>query len=157
MIVAIGADSSGLELKEIISEHLQRAGIDVVDCGYDPGKESVAEYSATYGARVARMIRAGDADRGVLICGTGVGISITANKIRGIRACVCSEPFTARHTREFNGTHIIAFGAFIVGAEMAKRIVDEFLGAAFLGETDPVYLERFEKIAEIETEERSAK
>ena len=153
MKVAIGSDISGLELKLVVIEHLRDAGFEVIECGYDPELEADAEYSATYGSRVARMIRDGEADRGVLVCGTGVGISISANKVRGIRACVCSEPFTARHTRQYNGTQIIAFGAFVVGPEMATRIVDEFLGATFLGESDPEYVERFKKIERIEIEE----
>jgi len=94
--------------------------------------------------------RARGADRGVLICGTGIGISISANKVRGIRAAVCSEPFTARHTREHNGSQIIAFGAFVVAPEMAFAITDAFLGAEFKG---GIYTERFNLIKRIEDEE----
>lgn len=89
----------------------------------------------------------------MLICGTGIGISISANKVRGIRAAVCSEPFTARHTRENNGSQIIAFGAFVVGPEMAKAIVDAFLGTEFKGLVDQEFNDRFNKIAAIEDEE----
>ena len=89
----------------------------------------------------------------MLICGTGIGISISANKVRGIRAAVCSEPFTAGHTRENNGSQIIAFGAFVVGPEMAKAIVDAFLGAEFKGINGGEFAERFAKIAAIEDEE----
>ena len=82
-----------------------------------------------------------------------MGISISANKVRGIRAAVCSEPFTARHTRENNGSQIIAFGAFVVGPEMAKAIVDAFLGAEFKGINGGEFAERFAEVAAIEDEE----
>ena len=146
MKIAIGSDASGLELKRTVVQHLRDSGHDVVDHGYAPEEE----------ATVAQSILDGDAERGVLICGTGIGISISANKVRGIRAAVCSEPFTARHTRENNGSQIIAFGSFVVGPDMAKSIVDAFLGATFRGETDPEFVSRFNKIAAIEDEERAA-
>lgn len=153
MRIAIGADGAGAALKGIVIEHLQAQGHEVVDYGYLKTEGPRAQYSATYAQAVSYAIRAGRAERGVLICGTGVGISISANKVRGIRAAVCSEPFTARHTREHNGSQIIAFGSFVVGPQMALAIVDAFLGATFKGETDPAYVERFEKIARIEQAE----
>ena len=148
MRVAVGSDRAGFELKAVIAQHLRDAGHDVVDHGPLPGEQP--EYSAHYARLVAHAIRDGEVDRGVLICGTGVGISIAANKVRGIRAAVCSEPFTARHTRENNGSQIIAFGAFVVGPELAKEIVDAFLAAEF---RRGVYLERFHRITAIEDEE----
>lgn len=151
MRIGIGSDGSGYGLKGVIVEHLLDSGHEVVDFG--PGQGEQPEYSATYARRVAHAIRDGEIERGVLICGTGIGISISANKVRGIRAAVCSEPFTARHTRENNGSQIIAFGAFVVGPEMAKAIVDAFLGATFKGATDPEFISRFNKIAAIEDEE----
>ena len=156
MKIAIGSDASGLELKRTVIQHLKETGHEVVDHGYVPETEDTAQYSATYANKVAHSILDGTAERGVLICGTGIGISISANKVRGIRAAVCSEPFTARHTRENNGSQIIAFGAFVVGPDMAKSIVDEFLGATFKGETDAEYVERFQKIAAIEDEQYAA-
>lgn len=155
MKIAIGSDASGLELKRVVIQHLRDAGHDVTDHGYVPEDEAVAEYSATYANKVAHSILDGAAERGVLICGTGIGISISANKVRGIRAAVCSEPFTARHTRENNGSQIIAFGAFVVGPDLAKSIVDAFLGATFKGETDDEYVQRFQKIAAIEDEQHA--
>ena len=134
MKVAIGCDASGHTLKEQVAQHLRESDYEVLDVGWDGQGE--AEYSASYAKQVARLIRAGDADRGVLICGTGIGISISANKVRGIRAAVCSEPFTARHTREHNGSQIIAFGAF--------------LGSEFKG---GIYTDRFNIIKGIEDEE----
>jgi ribose 5-phosphate isomerase B len=151
MKIGIGSDGSGFGLKGVVVDHLKASGHEVVD--YGPGDGEQPEYSATYARKVAHAIRDGEIERGVLICGTGIGISISANKVRGIRAAVCSEPFTAAHTRENNGSQIIAFGAFVVGPEMAKSIVDAFLGATFKGETDPEFVSRFNKIAAIEDEE----
>ena len=148
MKIAIGSDSSGHDLKDAVGAHLREGGHEVVDVGWDGSGE--AEYSAHYARQVAHLIRDQEADRGVLVCGTGIGISISANKVRGIRAAVCSEPFTARHTREHNGSQIIAFGAFVVAPEMAFAITDAFLGAEFKG---GIFQERFEIIAGIEEEE----
>lgn len=153
MKIGIGSDASGLLLKREVVQHLLDSGHKVVDYGYQPEHEPSAQYSATYARKVALGIVEGAIDRGVLICGTGIGISISANKIRGIRAAVCSEPFTARHTRENNGSQIISFGSFVVAPEMAKSIVDAFMQARFKGETESLYVERFEKIAEIENEQ----
>lgn len=148
MRIAIGSDGSGHALKDAVGEHLRQAGHEVVDVGWDGSGE--AEYSARYATQVAHLVRDGAADRGVLVCGTGIGISISANKVRGIRAAVCSEPFTARHTREHNGSQIIAFGAFVVAPQMALAITDAFLGAEFKG---GVYQDRFDIITGIEDEE----
>src|SRR5699024_10583457 len=115
MRIGIGSDESGSDLKSVVITHLREQGHDVVDYGYTRAGGEGAEYSATYARKVAHAIREEDVERGVLICGTGIGISISANKVRGIRAAVCSEPFTARHTRENNGSQIIAFGSFVVG------------------------------------------
>lgn len=153
MRIGIGSDASGSDLKSLVAEHLRQAGHEVVDYGYASEREESAQYSATYAREVAHAIRDGQVARGVLICGTGIGISISANKVRGIRAAACSEPFTAAHTRENNGSQIIAFGSFVVGPEMARSIVDAFLGASFKGETDAEYVDRFNKIAAIEAEE----
>lgn len=151
MKIAIGCDSSGHELKDAVMAHLVEAGHEVTDVGWNGS--GTAEYSAHYARQVAHLIRDEEVDRGVLICGTGIGISISANKVRGIRAAVCSEPFTARHTREHNGSQIIAFGAFVVAPEMAYAITDAFLGAEFKG---GIFTERFNIIKGIEDEEYAA-
>ena len=97
--------------------------------------------------RVARLVADGVVDGGVLICGTGVGISLAANKVRGIRACVCSEPYTARLSRQHNNANIIAFGARVIGIETARMIVDEWLEAEYEGGRHQT---RVDMIAEIE-------
>ena len=81
----------------------------------------------------AEPVSAGEADGGVLICGTGVGISLAANKVKGVRACVCSEPYTAKLSRMHNDSNVLAFGARVIGVELAKMIVDEWLNASFEG------------------------
>lgn len=148
MRIAIGCDSSGHALKDHVVAHLRQVGHEVVDVGWDGAGE--AAYSAHYAQQVAELIRGQQAERGVLICGTGIGISISANKVRGIRAAVCSEPFTARHTREHNGSQIIVFGAFVVAPEMACSITDAFLDAEFKG---GIYQDRFDLITAIEDAE----
>lgn len=130
MKIAIGSDHAAFSMKEEIRAYLEEQGHEVTDCGtYSPER---CDYPV-FGERVALAVQAGEAERGVLICGTGVGISLAANKVKGIRAAVCSEPFTARLSRQHNDAQIIAFGARVVGIGMAKMIVDAFLEAEFEG------------------------
>ena len=130
MKVAIGNDHAAVEMKKDIKEYLKNKGYEVIDLGTDT---TDADSYTEYGLAVAEAITSGQADLGVLICGTGVGISISANKVPGIRAAVCSESATARLVRMHNNANIIAFGARIVGTETAHDIVDAFFGAEFEG------------------------
>ena len=130
MKLAIGNDHVGYEMKLEIIRHLEERGHEVVDYGAYSAERS--DYPV-YGEIVARAVASGECDAGVLICGTGVGISISANKVHGIRAAVCSEPVTAALTKRHNNANIIAFGARIVGIETAKAIVDAWLDAEFEG------------------------
>ncbi len=130
MKIAIGNDHAGIELKRIIVSFLKEKGIDAVDVGTNTPESFPYAVS---GYRVARLVADGDVDGGILICGTGVGISLAANKVKGIRACVCSDPFTARLSKQHNNTNILAFGARVVGSELAKMIVEEWLNAEFEG------------------------
>jgi len=132
MKVAIGNDHAGLDLKPAIMEYVASKGHEVINLG--PDAAAANDDYPIAGERVGRAIADGTADAGILICGTGVGISIAANKVKGVRACVCSEPATARLTRLHNDANIIAFGARIVGIELAKSIVDAFLDTDFSGE-----------------------
>ena len=130
MKLAIGNDHAAVELKFEIMEHLKERGIEVVNVGtdtHDRFNYPVAGY------KVAKMVAAGEVDGGVLICGTGVGISLSANKVKGIRCAVCSEPYTAKLSKQHNNTNIIAFGARVIGVELAKMIVEEWVNASFLG------------------------
>ena len=123
MKLAIGNDHVAVEMKKEIRAHLEQKGIEVIDVGTD--KTDRFDYPIS-GYKVAKLVAAGEVDGGVLICGTGVGISLAANKVHGIRACVCSDPYTAKLS-------IVAFGARVIGIETAKMIVDEWLAAEFEG------------------------
>lgn len=144
MKLAIGNDHAALDMKKEIVAYLEEKGIEVVDAGTNT-RESFPY--AVSGYRVGKLVAAGEVDGGVLICGTGVGISLAANKVRGVRACVCSDSFTARLSKQHNNTNIIAFGARVVGSEVAKMIVSEWLNAKFEGGR---HADRIAMIAEIE-------
>lgn len=144
MKLAIGNDHIAIDMKNEIKEHLESRGIEVIDVGTNTAERFHYPIS---GYRVARMVSAGEVDGGVLICGTGVGISLAANKVHGIRACVCSEPYTAKLSKQHNNTNIVAFGSRVIGIETAKMIVDEWLDAEFEGGRHQT---RIDMIAEIE-------
>ena len=130
MKIVIGNDHSALELKAEIIEFLENKGHEVVDFGTNSAES--CDYPV-YGEKVARAVVSGEVDQGILICGTGLGISLAANKVKGIRAAVCSEPFTARMARQHNNCNILAFGARVVGGELAKMIVETWLDTEFEG------------------------
>lgn len=144
MKIGIGNDHVAVELKGIIKKHLEELGHEVVDFGTNSPERF--DYPVS-GFAVGKAVAAGDVDLGVLICGTGVGISLAANKVHGVRACVCSDPYTAKLSREHNDTNIIAFGARVVGSELAMMIVDEWLAASFEGGR---HAKRIAMLAEIE-------
>ena len=130
MKIAIGCDHGGYALKLAVKKHLEEKGYEVVDYGCH-STESV-DYPV-YGEKVGRAVAGGECELGVLICGTGIGISLAANRVKGVRAAVCSEPYSAEMTRRHNNANIIAFGARVVGEGTAMTIVDAFLGAQFEG------------------------
>lgn len=142
--IALGCDHVGFQLKAEIVAHLQQRGVAVLDKGTDCAERT--DYPA-YAEAVAAAVTNGEAEGGILICGTGVGISIAANKCPGIRAVVCSEPYSAQLSRLHNDTNVLAFGSRVVGAELAKMIVDAWLGAGFEGGRHQA---RVEAIAAIE-------
>ncbi len=130
MKIGIGNDHSALELKAEIIEFLKEKGHEVVDFGT---KSSESCDYPKYGEAVGRAVAAKEVDCGILICGTGLGISLAANKVKGVRAAVCSEPFTAKMSRAHNNCNVLAFGARVVGAELAKMIVEVWLDTEFEG------------------------
>ena len=130
MKLAIGNDHVAVEMKKEIKEYLEEKGYEVINVGTDSSERFNYPVS---GYKVARMVADGEVDGGILICGTGVGISLSANKVHGIRACVCSDPYTAKLSKQHNNTNIIAFGARVIGIETAKMIVDEWLNAKYEG------------------------
>lgn len=140
-MIGIGSDHAALDLKEVIKAHLLATGYEVHDFGTF-GPERVDYCDCGFG--VAEAVASGRCDRGLLFCGTGVGISISANKVKGIRCVVCSEPYSAKLSREHNDTNILALGARVVGVDLAMMIVDVWLTTRFAGGR---HASRIEKIA----------
>lgn len=130
MRIAIGNDHAGYHLKRLLARHLLAEGHEVVDLGHHD--DAAADYPA-YGRSVAQAVARGDVERGILICATGVGISIAANKVAGIRCVCCSEGYTAVLSRRHNDTNVLALGARVVGAGVARTIVDAWLTEPFEG------------------------
>ncbi|MBO5072415.1 MAG: ribose 5-phosphate isomerase B [Eubacterium sp.] len=129
-MIALGSDQAGYELKQVIIRHLEERGLEYKD--YGSYNADPVDYPV-YGKKVAHAIVEGECDKGILICGTGIGISIAANKIKGIRAAVCSDCFSAEATRLHNDANILAFGARVIGPGLAEKIVDTFLDTEFSG------------------------
>ena len=142
--IAMGNDHSAVEMKEAIKAYVEQKGYEVIDFGTNSSES--CDYPV-YGEKVGRAVASGEADYGIAICGTGIGISLAANKVPGIRAAVCSEPYSAMMTAKHNASQIIAFGARVVGNEMAKMILDSFFNTPFEGGR---HAERVQKIIEIE-------
>lgn len=143
-MIAIGADHGGYRLKEIIKSYLESSGIEVIDVG------TYSEDSVDYpeiAEKAALLIKDGKCEKGILICGTGVGISIAANKISGIRAALVSDCFTAKATREHNDSNILCMGGRVIGDELAKTITDIWLNTEFIGKH---HIKRLELLKELE-------
>lgn len=130
-MIAVGSDHGGFELKEKVKEHLQNAGYEIKDVGC---YEKISVDYPTFGHAVAKAVVTGECEKGIVICTTGIGISITANKTPGIRCALCSEPLSAKMTRLHNDANVLAMGAALVGEMMAMEIVDTFLGTEFSGD-----------------------
>ena len=130
MKIAMGNDHTAVEMKQEIKGYLEGKGHSVIDFGTN---EAVSCDYPLYGEKVGRAVANGEADCGIAICGTGIGISLAANKVKGVRCCVCSEPYSAKLSKMHNNSNVLAFGARVIGVEMAKMIVDEWIGAEFEG------------------------
>ncbi len=142
--IVIGADHGGYRLKEEVKAYLTEKGYPIIDKGTD--SEASVDYP-DIAARVARAVQAGEADLGILICGTGIGMSITANKFKGIRAAVVHDAYTAEMSRRHNDANVITFGGRVVGAGVAFSILDAWLGSSF---EDGRHARRVGKIGEFE-------
>lgn len=130
-MIAIGCDHGGYDLKEAVKKHLEERNIPYVDKGcYD---KNSCDYPI-YGKAVAKAVASGECEQGIVICTTGIGISISANKIKGVRCGLCADTLSARMTREHNNANVSAMGAGIVGTNLALSIVDTFLDTDFPGE-----------------------
>lgn len=127
-MIAIGSDHGGYELKEAIKKYLQENGYDFKDFGTN--STASVDYP-TYGKAVADAVATGEYEKGILICGTGIGISISANKVKGIRCALCGDVFSAKATREHNNANVLALGARVIGEGLALEIVNTFLNTEF--------------------------
>ena len=144
MIIGIGSDHGGFDLKEEMISFLKENGYQVKDFGTH-SKESV-DYP-DFGRVVGEAVVAGEIDRGVVICGTGIGISISANKVKGVRAALCGDVYSARMSREHNNANVLAMGGRVLGVDLAKEILSTYLKSKFQGGR---HERRVNKIAEIE-------
>ena len=127
---AIGSDHGGYALKQEIMKHLSERGIAYRDYG-TYSEESC--YYPDYGEAVGRAVASGECERGIVVCGTGIGISIAANKVRGVRCALCGDCFSAQMAREHNDANVLALGARVLGTGLALKIVDTFLDSSFAG------------------------
>ncbi len=148
MRIALGADHGGFPFKDIIARELEAMGHSIVDCGayeLDPA-DDYPDFARAVGLAVQR----GDAERGILICGSGVGASVAACKMRGIRSAVCHDTYSAHQGVEHDNMNVLALGARVVGPELAKELVRAFVNAQFSGAER--HVRRLEKVLEIEKE-----
>ena len=145
-MIAIACDHSALELKAEVEALLTSRGLEYRDFGTYTADSC---HYPIYGARAAHAVASGECDKGILICGTGVGISLAANKVKGIRAVVCSEPYSALLSRQHNDTNVLAFGARVVGLDLALMIVDAWLSGVYEGGR---HAKRVQMLADIENE-----
>ncbi|HEY1973769.1 MAG TPA: ribose 5-phosphate isomerase B [Pseudonocardia sp.] len=143
--IAVGADDAGLTLKELLAGHLRERGYQVTDYGTD-GACAVAEDYPDIALRVAQAVRRGEHDRAILVCGTGIGMAITANKVPGVRAAQASDNYSAERARMSNDAQVLAIGARVVGPELAKSIVDTWLDAEFTGGRSAPKVDKMNKI-----------
>ena len=127
-MIAIGSDHGGFEFKEKLMEHLRERGLEYKDFG--TYSSASCDYPV-YAKAVANAVASGECDRGIIICGTGIGVSITANKVRGIRAALCGDCFSAEATRQHNDANVLCMGARVVGEGLALKIADTFLDTPF--------------------------
>ena len=140
-MIAIGSDHGGFALKQAVMKHLEERGLEYKDFG--TYSEESCDYPE-YGRMVAEAVASGECERGILICGTGIGISIAANKVPGIRAALCTDCFCAEATRQHNDANILAMGGRVVGEGLALKIVDTFLDTPF--SNDERHIRRISKI-----------
>lgn len=145
MRIAIGADHAGFALKQVLAEHLRKRGHEVIDQG--TGNADPVDYP-DFAEAVAKVLLDGRAERGVLICGSGVGASVAANKIPGIRAALCHDTYSARQGVEHDDANLLVLGARVIGVELARELVENFLAAKFTAEER--HRRRVEKIASLE-------
>jgi len=146
MIVAIGSDHGGLELKTVLAELLRARGVAVEDCG--TGNTASVDYP-DFGETVARKVSSGAAELGLLVCGTGIGMSIVANKFPRVRAALVSDEFTARMAKEHNNANVLVLGGRVLDADLAKRMVAIWLDSTFEGGRHQLRLDKISRLEEM--------
>ncbi len=144
-MIALGSDHAGLPLKRVIMKHLEEKGLEYRD--YGTYNEESSHYPE-YGVKAANAVSTGECDKGIIFCGTGVGISISANKVKGIRCVNCSEPFSALLSRQHNDANMLALGARVLGDDLAKMIVDTWLDGEFLGGRHKIRVDQIKEVDE---------
>ncbi len=147
MTIALGSDHGGFKLKESIKAHLTEQGYEIKDFG--TYNEDSVDYP-TFALKAALSVSKGECEKGILVCSTGIGISIAANKVRGIRAALCGDLLSAKLTREHNDTNVLALGSFVTGEKLAHAIVDTWLGTPFSNESR--HQRRIDLVTEIENQ-----
>ena len=148
MKIALGCDHGGFEHKCAIAEHLSARGFEIVDCGI---YENVSVDYPDIAVKVAEKITDKSCELGILVCGTGIGMSIAANKVKGIRAAACSDHFSAKYTRLHNDSNILCLGGRVIGVGTALELVDLFVDTKFEGGR---HINRIQKISDIENKQR---
>ncbi|MCD7860798.1 MAG: ribose 5-phosphate isomerase B [Oscillospiraceae bacterium] len=148
-MIAIGSDHGGFALKQAVMQHLSALGLEYKD--YGTYTEESCDYPI-YAEAVAHAVTSGAAEKGILICGTGIGVSIAANKVQGIRAALCGDCYSAEYTRRHNDANVLALGARVTGAGLAEKIVDTFLQTGFEGGR---HARRVALISDLEARERT--
>ncbi len=142
-MIAIGCDHGGYELKTALIKHLQENNVEFVDLGCDGETVDYPDIAV----KVCEKVTSGECDKGILVCGTGIGMSMAANKVKGIRAAVCGDCYSARFTRLHNNANVLCMGARVIGEGLAAQITDEFLDTEFEGGR---HERRVEKIMKLE-------
>jgi ribose 5-phosphate isomerase B len=149
MKIAVGSDHGGYSLKQVVADELTRLGHQVIDCGargYDAG-DDYPDFAHAVGLAVQR----GEAERGIILCGSGVGACVAANKVRGVRACLCHDTYSAAQGVEHDAMNVLCLGSRIIGEELARALVRAFTAAQF--STDPRFQRRLDKVLQIERDQ----
>ena len=147
MRIAVAADHAGFPLNERVIEELSKAGHEIIDLGTHDG--SIADDYPDYARKIGQAIQQGKAEIGILICGSGVGAAVAANKLKGVRAALCGDTYSGHQSREHDDCNVLCLGARVTGVELALEIVRAFVAARFTGEER--HLRRLKKVAEMET------
>ena len=147
MRIAVAADHAGFPLNERVIEELSKAGHEITDFGTHDG--SIPDVYPDYARKIGQAIQQGKAEIGILICGSGVGAAVAANKLKGVRAALCGDTYSGHQSREHDDCNVLCLGARVIGVELALEIVRAFVGARFTGEER--HLRRLRKVAEMES------